>query len=119
MRSGLGGRRLGQAGSQRSVSLRWRWLGAPENLVLKIGVHRGPSMVVTVNDHVDYFGRSVNIAAREQGLADANEVYLTADVYYSPGVARALEAQQVALDEVMGKRVSERLRVYQVARATG
>ena len=87
-----------------------------EQLVLKVGIHRGHSMVVTVNDHVDYFGQSVNIAARVQGLAGADEVYLTAEVYDSPGVAQALEAHHVSVDEVLVKGVSERLRVHKVAR---
>ncbi|PJE19792.1 MAG: hypothetical protein CK431_30475, partial [Mycobacterium sp.] len=35
-----------------------------EPLVLKIGVHAGPSVVVTLNDRLDYFGSTVNMTAR-------------------------------------------------------
>ena len=88
-----------------------------ERLALKLGIHRGPSMVVTVNEHVDYFGQTVNIAARVQGLADADELYLTAEVHDSPGVAQTLQAHHVAVDEVLVKGVSERIRVHKVARS--
>src|SRR5438477_2327272 len=37
------------------------------DLVLKLGVHVGPSVVVNLNDRLDYFGSTVNMAARLQG----------------------------------------------------
>jgi class 3 adenylate cyclase len=33
-------------------------------LLLKIGIHEGPCLAVSLNDRQDYFGRTVNIAAR-------------------------------------------------------
>jgi class 3 adenylate cyclase len=33
-------------------------------LVLKVGVHHGPAIAMTANDNLDYFGRTVNLAAR-------------------------------------------------------
>jgi class 3 adenylate cyclase len=60
-------------------------------LLLKIWIHRGASIAVTLNDRLDYFGQTVNVAARVQALADANEIYLTRDVYELPGVAEILQ----------------------------
>jgi hypothetical protein len=40
-----------------------------DELLLKIGIHEGPCLAVSLNDRQDYFGRTVNIAARVQGLA--------------------------------------------------
>ncbi len=40
-----------------------------EDLLLKIGIHEGPCLAVTLNDRQDYFGQTVNMAARVQGLA--------------------------------------------------
>ena len=40
-----------------------------EDLLLKIGIHEGPCLAVMLNDRLDYFGQTVNIAARVQGLA--------------------------------------------------
>ena len=39
-------------------------------LHLKIGVHSGSCIAVELNDRLDYFGRTVNIAARVQGHKD-------------------------------------------------
>jgi class 3 adenylate cyclase len=62
------------------------------DVVLKIGIHRGPSIAVTLNDSLDYFGHTVNVAARVQGLADADEIYVTDDVFQSDGVAALLSS---------------------------
>jgi class 3 adenylate cyclase len=60
-------------------------------LLLKIGIHRGALIAVTLNDRLDYFGQTVNMAARVQALADANEIYLTREVYEVPEVAALLQ----------------------------
>ncbi len=85
-----------------------------QELILKVGIHRGHSIAVTVNERNDYFGQTVNIAARVQALADSNEVYLTADVYHAPGVSDVLKAHHVVTDEVLVKGVSEKLHVYKI-----
>ena len=50
-------------------------------LILKIGVHKGAAIAVTLNERLDYFGQTVNIAARVQNLADADEIFVSQDVY--------------------------------------
>ncbi len=45
-----------------------RQLGAEDGLVIvKLGLHGGPCIVVTLNDRLDYFGSTANLAARLQG----------------------------------------------------
>jgi len=51
------------------------------SIILKIGAHRGPSIAVTLNENLDYFGQTVNVAARVQALADAEEICLSEAVY--------------------------------------
>lgn len=46
---------------------------------IKLGIHGGPCYVVTANGLLDFFGQTVNVAARLQGLADSGEVVLEAD----------------------------------------
>lgn len=46
-------------------------------LGLKLGLHQGPALVVNANDRLDYFGQTVNQAARIQGLAEAGELWLS------------------------------------------
>lgn len=63
-----------------------------EDLLLKIGLHEGPCLAVTLNDRLDYFGQSVNIAARVQGLAVSSSIFATASVVEHEEAARLLHA---------------------------
>jgi class 3 adenylate cyclase len=45
-------------------------------LDLKVGVYAGPCTIVTANDSIDYFGQTVNSAARVQHLAGAGEAVI-------------------------------------------
>ncbi len=55
-------------------------------LQLKVGVHAGPCIAVELNEQLDYFGQTVNVAARVQGLAEGGEIVCTEDVWRSAGV---------------------------------
>lgn len=65
---------------------------AREELLLKIGLHEGPCLAVTLNERLDYFGQSVNIAARVQGLAESSAIFATAPVVEHEEAARLLRA---------------------------
>lgn len=86
-----------------------------DRLVLKIGIHTGHSIVVSLNDRLDYFGQTVNIASRVQGLADAGEIYVSEDVYSYPGVQEAVASYDIASEDVIVKGVSGTLRVYRIS----
>ncbi len=67
--------------------------GQPERPVsLKIGVHHGAAIAVTLNQELDYFGQTVNIASRVQEMADAGEIWISEEVWRYPGVRTLLEA---------------------------
>jgi class 3 adenylate cyclase len=61
-----------------------------EDLLLKIGMHEGPCLAVTLNDRLDYFGQTVNIAARVQGLALSHAIFATEPVVENALAARLL-----------------------------
>ncbi len=64
----------------------------PERSVsLKIGIHHGAAIAVTLNEELDYFGQTVNIASRVQELADAEEIWITEAAWRYPGVQKHLE----------------------------
>jgi len=88
--------------------------GRAEPLILKIGLHHGHSIVVSLNDRLDYFGQTVNIASPVQGLAEAHEIYLSQDVYGAPEVADRLSEYVITPGQVTVKGVSEALKVYRV-----
>ena len=60
---------------------------AARDLLLKIGIHEGPCLAVTLNDRQDYFGQTVNIAARVQGLAVSRAILATGQVVENPEAA--------------------------------
>jgi class 3 adenylate cyclase len=62
-----------------------------EDLLLKIGIHEGPCLAVTLNDRQDYFGQTVNIASRVQGLASSQSIYVTQPVIEDKKTAHILE----------------------------
>jgi len=63
-----------------------------EDLLLKIGIHEGPCLAVTLNNSQDYFGRTVNMAARVQGLASSRAIFVTKPVVEDPKSAKILAA---------------------------
>jgi class 3 adenylate cyclase len=60
------------------------------DLLLKIGIHEGPCLAVVLNDRQDYFGTTVNIAARVQGLADSRSILATGSVVRHPQTSNLL-----------------------------
>jgi class 3 adenylate cyclase len=62
-----------------------------EDLLLKIGIHEGPCLAVTLNDRQDYFGQTVNMAARVQGLASSRAIYATKPVVEDAKSSKILE----------------------------
>lgn len=52
-----------------------------ERISVKIGVHSGPTIVVTLNGRLDYFGTAVNAAARIQSMARADEVVMSKAIF--------------------------------------
>jgi class 3 adenylate cyclase len=66
-----------------------------QDLLLKIGIHEGPCLAVTLNDRQDYFGQTVNIASRVQGLAVSRSIFATQPVVEYPQAMTLLKANGV------------------------
>jgi len=87
-----------------------------EDLLLKIGLHEGPCLAVTLNDRQDYFGQTVNIASRVQGLAVSRSILATGSVVDHPQASELLEADGI---KPMARRlpvrgIAEELAVYEI-----
>ncbi len=94
-------------------------LNAPvdrEDLLLKIGLHEGPCLAVTLNERLDYFGQTVNIAARVQGLAESHTILTTEPVVSNPNVARfmALQGLQANPRQAQLRGIKEALTVFEI-----
>lgn len=68
-------------------------------LKLKAGLHTGPCIAVTLNDRLDYFGSTVNLAARLEGLSTGADVIISQTVYEDKKVRELLEAQGLSVVE--------------------
>jgi class 3 adenylate cyclase len=87
-----------------------------KDLLIKIGIHEGPCLAVTLNDRLDYFGQTVNIAARVQGLADERAIFATKPVVQHPQVAKLIEQQKLMPTEQLAalRGVSDKMAVFQI-----
>lgn len=61
-------------------------------LAIKVGLHEGPCIAVTLNGRLDYFGTTVNMAARLQGKSAGGDIVLSEAVAEDPAVASMLPA---------------------------
>ena len=55
-------------------------------LRLKAAVHYGPSIAVTLNERLDYFGSTVNVASRLEKLSKGGDIVISDAVYNDPEV---------------------------------
>ncbi|HEX6290049.1 MAG TPA: adenylate/guanylate cyclase domain-containing protein [Herpetosiphonaceae bacterium] len=85
----------------RAITSAQRMLAAPagggQPFVLKAGLHHGPCIAVTLNDRLDYFGTTVNLAARLQSLSRGGDVVVSAAIRHDPEVAEWLADPDVQL----------------------
>jgi adenylate cyclase len=66
---------------QREVGPWCEGEGIDPPLVLKLGVHAGPVIAMTANGRLDYFGRTVMVAARLGAQSRGGDIVLLGDVY--------------------------------------
>lgn len=59
-------------------------------LWLKAGLHKGPCIVVNLNDRLDYFGSTVNIAARLPNFSKGGELIFSETFYQDPETQKFL-----------------------------
>jgi class 3 adenylate cyclase len=87
-----------------------------EDLALNIGLHSGPCLAVMLDDRQDYFGQTVNIASRVQGLADPTAILATKPVIETGEVGRLLteSSYRTTPRRSMLRGVSEAFEIYEV-----
>ena len=62
-----------------------------EAVTIKLGVHEGPCIAVTLNGRLDYFGTTVNMAARLQGKSEGGDLVISRAIAEDPQVAALLD----------------------------
>src|SRR5437667_7373593 len=87
-----------------------------EDLIVKIGLHEGPCLAVMLNERQDYFGQTVNVAARVQSLSTNQEIHLTQPVIGAPEVAAIIEREAIKpiRKEAALRGIADKIVVYEI-----
>jgi len=65
---------------------------------LRISLNTGPCIAVRLNANADFFGGTVNVAAKLQALAEGYQIAMSEATYQAPGVAEYLAAHGADLE---------------------
>jgi class 3 adenylate cyclase len=87
-----------------------------KDLVVKIGIHEGPCLAVMLNERQDYFGQTVNIAARVQGLSNSQAMHVTAPVISTRAVEEILQKAAITPIEKHAalRGITDKIMVYEI-----
>jgi class 3 adenylate cyclase len=101
--------------NQRSNQLSGSNSGSGEDqLILKVGVHTGACISVNLNDRSDYFGTTVNTAARVQGLSQGNDIVFTAALKNHTQAIESINHYICEQSSVMLKGLSEPIEIFRL-----
>src|SRR4030088_3299621 len=87
-----------------------------DDLVVKIGIHEGPCLAVMLNERQDYFGQTVNFAARVQGLSTSQAIHITGPVIGAPAVAAILDKEAITPIQKQAalRGIADKIVVYEI-----
>jgi class 3 adenylate cyclase len=88
-----------------------------QGLHLKMGIHEGPCLAVTLNAQQDYFGQTVNVASRVQGLAASRSIVVTESVVENAHARALLETNGLkpTLKRVTLSGIADKVSVYEIS----
>ncbi|WP_426434111.1 adenylate/guanylate cyclase domain-containing protein [Bradyrhizobium genosp. P] len=88
-----------------------------QSLRLKMGIHEGSCLAVTLNGQQDYFGQTVNVASRVQGLAASRSIVVTESVVENSETRILLEAHGLTPTRrtVALSGIADKVSVYEIS----
>jgi class 3 adenylate cyclase len=88
-----------------------------DDILLKIGLHEGPCLAVSLNDRQDYFGQTVNIASRLQNLAAPRTILTTDAIAKDAAAAALIQAKnlQVSHRQTLLRGIRDEVATYEIA----
>jgi class 3 adenylate cyclase len=69
-----------------------------QDILIKLGLHVGRCVAVTLNGRLDYFGSTVNMAARLQGESHGGDVVLSEELVADPAVQLLLNPSDLDIE---------------------
>jgi adenylate cyclase len=90
-----------------------------DQIIIKVGIHAGPCIAVTLNERIDYFGTTVNTAARIQGLSDGRDVMVSERFFRESGGEESLAGSPWSWESFTTslKGIREAQEIYKLARS--
>jgi class 3 adenylate cyclase len=88
-----------------------------QSLRLKMGIHEGSCLAVTLNAQQDYFGQTVNIASRVQGIAASRSIVVTQSVVENEKARALLESNGLtpSLRSVSLSGMMDKVSIYEIS----
>lgn len=86
----------------------------PSAIMIRAGIHKGPAVVVTLNGRLDFFGTTVNEAARIEGQCLENQLLLSDAVIENASVKAQLDRIVIESFETPLKGLSKSYRLHRV-----
>ncbi|HSY86072.1 MAG TPA: adenylate/guanylate cyclase domain-containing protein [Verrucomicrobiae bacterium] len=87
------------------------------DIMIKLGLHKGPCIVVTLNERLDYFGGTVNMAARLQGRSEGGDIVLSAALLAEPEVKALLASYRLSEESAVIKGFARPVPYYRIPAA--
>ncbi len=79
------------------------WKSEGYEVGLKVGLNEGSALAVVNDERLDYFGQSVNIAARVQGLASSGEIWISESVWDAPGTQAEIKKSGYNIEKLSAR----------------
>jgi class 3 adenylate cyclase len=86
-------------------------------IVIKLGLHKGPCIAVTLNERLDYFGGTVNMAARLQGRSSGGDIVLSGPLMAEPDVRDLLAGRRLVEESAVVKGFDRPVPYYRLSAA--
>jgi class 3 adenylate cyclase len=102
--------------AQKTIIAHYASKPAGEKIEIKIGIHTGSTIVVTLNGRLDYFGSTVNMAARVQARALPNEVIISEPIFENAANKRIIGTyvNSVSREKALFKGLAGERNVYHI-----
>ena len=87
------------------------------DIAIKLGLHKGPCIAVTLNERLDYFGGTVNMAARLQGRSEGGDIIISSALMVEPEVKALLAGKRFVEERAAIKGFEEPVPYYRLPAA--
>jgi len=89
------------------------------DIAIRVGLHSGSSIAVTLNDRLDYYGEAVNLAARLEGEAEDGGIAMSLNFTRDPAVGDILRQYRICNAQTRLKGFREPVSICRINPQTG